>query len=101
MNENPFEVCHKNICKNNITSYYFEEGKDYQIYVKMQKVTQDNYPFDPETTYAIPPFTFYAQDYNENYSNDDIDYIYKSNSYYQKIFMGNIFIFIILFSFLF
>ena len=67
----------------------------------MQKVTQDNYPFDPETTYAIPPFTFYAQDYNENYSNDDIDYIYKSNSYYQKIFMGNIFIFIILFSFLF
>lgn len=99
--ENPFEVCHENICKNNITSYYFEEGKNYQIYVKMQKVTQDNYHFEPETTYAIPPFTFYAQDYNENYSNDDIDYIYKSNSYYQKIFMGNIFIFILLFSFLF
>ena len=33
--ENPFEVCHENICKENVTSYYFEQDNSYPIYVKL------------------------------------------------------------------
>ena len=67
---NPFKVCHENICKENIKSYYFEKGKSYQIYIKVQKVLA----YGEEYRYAVPPFRFYA---NEEYSNDDIKYTYN------------------------
>ena len=70
--ENPFKVCHENVCKENVTSYYFEKGKSYQIYVKTQKVLEYQ-----ETRYAVPPFRFYANDSDEEYSNDDIKYTYN------------------------
>ena len=70
--ENPFKVCHENICKENVTSYYFEKGKSYEIYVKIQKVSQKWY-----TRYMVPPFRFYAEDSEEAYSNDDIKYSYN------------------------
>ena len=66
--KNPFMVCHEKICKENVSSYYFEKGKSYQIYVKVQKVS---------LFYAIPPFKFYAEDSEEKYSNDDIKYTYN------------------------
>ena len=69
--ENPFKVCHENVCKENVTNYYFEKGKSYQIYVKLLRVLQDS---SSRYDYAVPPFRFYAEDSVEEYSNDDINY---------------------------
>ena len=69
---NPFKVCHENVCKENVTKYYFEKGKSYQIYVKIQKVSEFT-----NTVYAVPPFKFYAENADEEYSNDDIKYTYN------------------------
>ena len=96
--ENPFKVCHENVCKENVTSYYFEKGKSYQIYVKTQKVLEYQ-----ETRYAVPPFRFYANDSDEEYSNDDIKYTYNetkpySSSNYRQT---SIIFLVILISFLF
>ena len=71
--QNPFQVCHENVCKENVTSYYFEKGKSYQIYVKLLRVLQDS---SSRYDYAVPPFRFYAEDSVEEYSNDDIKYTY-------------------------
>ena len=72
--ENPFKVCHENVCKENVTSYYFEQGKSYQIYVKLLKELGDS---PASYYYFVPPFSFYAEDYDEEYSNDDIKYTYN------------------------
>ena len=84
---NPFKVCHENVCKENVTKYYFEKGKSYQIYVKIQKVSEFT-----NTVYAVPPFKFYAEDADEEYSNDDIKYTYNdtkphSASNYRQVSM--------------
>jgi hypothetical protein len=85
--QNPFKVCHKNVCKENITSYYFEKGKSYQIYVKLLKVLEHG----TSTTYdyVVPPFSFYAEDSDKEYSNDDIKYTYEeiqpSSSNYRQM----------------
>ena len=71
--ENPFKVCHENVCKENVTSYYFEQGKSYQIYVKLLKKSVG---FSTRYNYIVPPFSFYAEDYDKEYSNDDIKYTY-------------------------
>ena len=92
---NLFKVCHEKVCKENITSYYFEQGKSYQIYVKLlKKSTGSSDRYD----YLVPPFNFYAEDYDEEYSNDDIKYTYNEASNYRQ--MSIIFL-IILISFLF
>ena len=86
--QNPFQVCHENVCKENVTSYYFEKGKSYQIYVKLLRVLQDS---SSRYDYAVPPFRFYAEDSVEEYSNDDIKYTYDgikpspSSSTYRQI----------------
>ena len=71
--ENPFIVCYQNDCKENVTKYYFEKGKSYQIYVKLLEV----YSKGELDSYLIPPFSFYAEDSDEEYSNDDITYTYN------------------------
>ena len=71
---NPFEVCHNDICKNNVTKYYFEKGESYQINVKIQKVELYGQPI-----YAIPGFTFYPEDYDGTYHDDDIEYDHENN----------------------
>ena len=51
---NPFEVCHGEECKENITSYDFKKGESYEIHVKVCKVINipGNWPI-------VPPFSFY------------------------------------------
>ena len=101
--QNPFQVCHENVCKENVTSYYFEKGKSYQIYVKLLRVLQDS---SSRYDYAVPPFRFYAEDSVEEYSNDDIKYTYDgvkpspspSSSTYRQI---SIIFILLLTSFLF
>ena len=102
--ENPFKVCHENVCKENVTNYYFEKGKSYQIYVKLLKVLEQ----DSSTNYdyVVPPFKFYAEDSDKEYFNDDITYIYDgvkpspspSSSNYRQI---SIIFILLLISFLF
>ena len=72
--KNPFKVCHENVCQEDVTSYYFEKGKSYQIYVKLLKVLQGS---STRYDYVVPPFRFYANDSDEEYSNDDIKYTYN------------------------
>ena len=58
--ENPFKVCHENVCKENVTNYYFEKGKSYQIYVKLLKVFAEG--SSTRYDFVVPPFKFYAED---------------------------------------
>ena len=87
--ENPFKVCHENVCKENVTNYYFEKGKSYQIYVKLLKVLEEG--SSTRYDFVVPPFKFYAEDSVEEYSNDDIKYTYDgvkpspSSSTYRQI----------------
>ena len=86
--ENPFEVCNENVCEENVTSYYFEEGNSYQIYIKLLKALHDG--SSTRYNYVIPPFRFYSNDSDEEYSNDDIKYTYNettphSSSNYRRI----------------
>ena len=85
----------KKFAKKNVTSFYFEKGKSYEIYIHLQKVNNTFREF-----YSIPPFSFYAEDFDENYSNDDIEYKYDKSSHSQ-FFSKNIIIFIALFLILF
>ena len=71
---NPFKVCHENVCEENISNYYFEEGNSYEIYVKAQKIK-----FGEEIDYMIAPFTFYPEDYNGTYYDDDLEYSYDKD----------------------
>ena len=71
--ENPFIVCHKNDCIENVTNYYFKKGESYHIYVKLLEI----YSKGQLDSYLIPPFRFYAEDSGEEYSNDDITYTYN------------------------
>lgn len=94
---NPFEVCHEKVCKKNVTSFFFEKGKSYEIYIHLQKV---NGTF--RENYAVPPFSFYAEDFDENYSNDDIEYKYDESSQNDsRLFSKNVIIFITLILILF
>ena len=74
--KNPFQVCHEGDCKENVT--------------KLQLI--DTYYKDE---YALAPFTFYAQDYNQIYSNDDIECIYDKSNNQKNIFI-NKFIYLLL-----
>ena len=62
------------VCKENVTNYYFEKGKSYQIYVKLLKVFAEG--SSTRYDFVVPPFKFYAEDSVEEYSNDDIKYTY-------------------------
>lgn len=73
--KNPFKVCHENVCQEDVTSYYFEKGKSYQIYVQIQKEIRG---MSQDIIYSLPPFRFYAEDSSEEYSNDDIKYTYDT-----------------------
>ena len=88
--KNPFQVCHEGTCKENVTTYDFKQGQSYEIYVKLQEI--DTY----EGEYGLPPFTFYAQDYNDIYSNDDIEAIYDKTNNNQKKIIINKFIYLLL-----
>ena len=72
---NPFKVCHENTCGENVDNYYFEEGKSYEIYVKAQKIIGEN-----KNYYAIAPFTFYPDDYDGIYYDDDLEYSYDEDT---------------------
>ena len=52
---NPFQVCHGNDCKDNISTYDFKQGESYKIYIKYNKI--GNY-------YVFPSFSFYDQKNN-------------------------------------
>ena len=66
--ENPFKVCHKNDCLENLYGYEFKKGESYKIMVKVNKCTDD----ENSKYIIIPGFTFYDQNYNGDYSPDDI-----------------------------
>lgn len=89
---NPFEVCDEIACFENVTKFYFEKGKSYKIYVHLKKVK-----YISSECYAVPPFSFYAEDFNEIYSNDDIEYKYDK---YDESSNNSVRLFIILALFL-
>ena len=51
---NPFEVCHGEECKGNITTYDFEPGESYKIYVNANKVQIERSDY-----YILPSFKFH------------------------------------------
>ena len=63
---NPFFVCEGNNCQKEVRRYTFKKGKTYTI--KITYSTRQNYFF----FYAIPGFTFYDENYNGNYYEDDV-----------------------------
>ena len=48
--DNPFQVCHGDDCKENITTYDFKQGESYKIYINVKK---------SGNIYALPSFSFY------------------------------------------
>lgn len=52
---NPFKVCHKDNCKEDIESYKFIKGESYKIYIKIQKV---------ESYQVLPSFSLINKDLN-------------------------------------
>lgn len=115
---NPFKVCHENVCEENIgvmlfvcwfwnnmfcdgwlnekmicwNNYYFVEGKSYEIYVKTQKVK-----YGVSMYYIIAPFSFYPEDYDGTYYNDDLEYSYdKESSTSSKILLNYLLIYSLL-----
>lgn len=65
---NPFKVCQGKKCEENIETYEFTKGKSYEIIIKLSNVKDE---FD-HYFLIMPGFTFYDEQYNENYSPDDI-----------------------------
>lgn len=62
--QNPFEVCHGEECKEDITTYDFEKGESYKIYAKVYKKK-----INVIDTYILPSFSFYDKaNEKENYS---------------------------------
>ena len=55
--QNPFEVCHGTDCKSSLSTYDFEEGESYKIYVK---VVLDKSGFLEK--YVLPAFYFCDKD---------------------------------------
>ena len=64
--ENPFTVCEGNNCQSKVSRYTFKKGKTYTIKVNY---TPYKYIF---YFYAIPGFTFYDENYDGNYYEDDV-----------------------------
>ena len=52
--ENPFIICNRENCQEDITTFNFVEGNSYKIYVKIQTITSA----DGEKHYIIPGFSF-------------------------------------------
>ena len=52
--QNPFEVCHGQDCKVNITTYNFEKGESYKIYARVKKIN-----IEGKDRYIMPAFTFH------------------------------------------
>ncbi len=90
---NPFEVCIKNDCKNNITSYDFKKDNSYKIKVNMFLLEEES-----NFIYAIPGFEFYDINYEGIDSPDDIDY--DKDNYYRGLKLKNLMIFLMLLSLL-
>ena len=59
--QNPFEVCHGTDCKNSVSTYDFEEGESYKIYVK---VILDKSGFLKQ--YVLPSF-YFCDKANDNF----------------------------------
>ena len=51
---NPFRVCHRNDCIDDVSTYEFKKGESYEIRVKFQKVLNE-----PENIHILPGFSFY------------------------------------------
>ena len=60
--QNPFEVCHGTDCKSSLSTYDFEEGESYKIYVK---VILDESGFMEK--YTLPSF-YFCDKANDNFS---------------------------------
>ena len=60
--QNPFEVCHGTDCKSSLSTYDFEEGESYKIYVK---VILDKSGFLKK--YILPSF-YFCDKANDNFS---------------------------------
>jgi hypothetical protein len=68
---NPFEVCHGEECKGNITTYDFEPGESYKIYVNANKVQIERSDY-----YILPSFKFHdinKKDDEESDTDSDFD----------------------------
>ena len=89
--ENPFEVCKDGKCIDILDSYDFKKGESYEIIVKVKQVTtKEKYKY-----IIVPGFTFYDQNYNGTYSDDDIlDILDASNSLKIKFFILSLILFI-------
>ena len=72
---NPFTVCEGSNCQKNISIYEFKKGKTYTILVGVKKEEIDYIDY-----ILTPGFSFYAQDYDGKYHEDDISYDSNSNS---------------------
>ena len=55
--ENPFQICHGEECLDNISTYEFEKGESYKIYLNINKISI--FPLDH---YYLPLFSFYDKD---------------------------------------
>ena len=52
--ENPFKVCLKDDCQENVKNFKFRKGNDYKIYLKIQHLINQEY--------RIPAFSFEKKD---------------------------------------
>ena len=64
--KNPFTVCEGKKCQSEVSRYLFKKGKTYSIQVNYM-VFQNFLIY-----YGIPGFTFYDQNYDGNYYEDDV-----------------------------
>ena len=87
---NPFTVCEGSNCQKKISTYEFKKGKTYTILVGVKKEEIDHIDY-----IMTPGFSFYAQDYDGKYHEDDISYDSNSNSNYIRLnlFLGCLMLF--------
>ena len=64
--KNPFTVCEDKNCQSEVSSYVFKKGKTY--FIQVNYMVYENFLI----YYGIPGFTFYNQDYDGNYYEDDV-----------------------------
>ena len=64
--KNPFKVCEGKNCQSEVSSYLFKKGKTYSIQVNY--MVFKNFLI----YYGIPGFTFYDQNYDGKYYEDDV-----------------------------
>lgn len=70
--ENPFKICQKNNCQQNISTYDFKKGESYKIIVKTTRIQEKDEEGEDQEVILIPGFTFYDKNYNGTFSPDDI-----------------------------